>query len=120
VGFYLYSGKTSKKKEMDVLGLFSWHTKGPGIFWEKDWGPINKDSYQTHTVSIIHGYIEMMKREGVHLFLMQDGAPGHAAGDTQQDLRERGIIVIFCLLFSLDLNPIERVWHIMEDDLQDN
>jgi hypothetical protein len=40
---------------------------------------------------------------------MQDRAPGHAAGDTKKELRERGIIVIYWLPFSLDLNPIERV-----------
>ena len=61
-----------------------------------------------------------MRREGVDLVLMQDGAPGHAAADTQQDLRERGIILIFWPLFSPDLNPIERVWHVMKNYLQDN
>lgn len=43
---------------------------------------------------------------------MQDGAPGHAATDTREELRERGIIVIIWPPFSSDLNPIERVWHI--------
>ncbi|KAF4625082.1 hypothetical protein G7Y89_g13087 [Cudoniella acicularis] len=52
--------------------IVQWHTKGPGIFWEKDWGLINKGSYQAHTVPIIHGYIELMRRQGVHLKLMQD------------------------------------------------
>ena len=46
--------------------------------------------------------------------------PGHAAGDTKQDLAERGIIVIFWPPFSPDLNPIERVWHIMKNYIQDN
>ena len=50
-----------------------------------------------------------MKREGIHLVLIQDGALGYVAGDTKQDLEERGVIVIFWLLFSPDLNPIERV-----------
>ena len=61
-----------------------------------------------------------MKSQGVHLILMQDGAPGHAAGETKQDLEERGIVVISWPPFSPDLNPIERVWHIMKNYLQDN
>jgi len=51
---------------------------------------------------------------------MQDGAPGHAAGDTRTKLQERSIEVIFWPAFSLDLNPLERVWHIMKNYLQDN
>lgn len=109
-----------RKKGWMFWGCFHGHTKGPGIFWEKDWGSINQESYCQRTVPIIHGYIEMMRREGIHLVLMQDSAPGHAAGDTKQDLAERGIIVIFWPPFSPDLNPIERVWHIMKNYIQDN
>jgi transposase len=83
-------------------GCFYGHTKGPGFFWEKDWGLINC----AHTVPIIYGYIEMIRREDIYLVLMQDLVLGYAAGDTRQDLR--GIIVIFWPHFSPDLNPIER------------
>ena len=101
-------------------GCFHRHTQGPGIFWEKDWGKISSETYRQHTVPVIHRYIELMRRQGVQLVLMQDGAPRHTAGDTKQGLEERGIIVIFWPLFSLDLNPIERVQHIMRNYLQDN
>jgi len=71
-------------------------------------------------VPVIHGYIELMRRQGVHLKLMQDGAPGHAAGETKEDLRERGIIIIYWPPFSPDLKPIKKVWNIMKNYLQDN
>lgn len=98
-----------KKKGWMFWGCFHGHTKGPGIFWEKDWGSIGQESYCQYTVPIIHRYIELCRREGIELVLMQDGAPGHAAGETKQDLAERGIIVIFWPAFSPDLNPIKRV-----------
>jgi len=31
--------------------------KGPAIFWEKEWGSINKESYCEHIVPLIHGWI---------------------------------------------------------------
>ena len=62
----------------------------------------------------------MIRRQGIYLRLMQDRALGYTAGDIKQDLEECRIIVIFWPLFSLDLNPIERVWYIMKNYLQDN
>ena len=50
---------------------------------------------------------------------MQDRAPSHAATNTKKDLKERGVIVIYQPPFSPDLNPIEKVWHIMKNYLQD-
>ena len=51
---------------------------------------------------------------------MQDGVPGHAAADTRKDLLERGVIVIYWPPFSPNLNPIEKVWHIIKNYLQDH
>jgi transposase len=46
---------------------------------------------------------------------MQDGAPGHAAAETKEDLHERGIYPIFWPAYSPDLNPMETVWNRMKD-----
>ena len=66
---------------------------------------------------IIYGYIKIIKRAGMRLVLMQDGASRHAAADIKEDLRERGIIVIFWPPFSFNLNPIKMVWHIIKNYL---
>ena len=97
-------------------GSFSGNVKGPGMFWEKDWGTINQYTYQAHTVPMIDGWMRMHP----HLSLMQDGAPGHSAAGTIQELRERGLRVIKWPAYSPDLNPIETVWDVMKDFLQDN
>ena len=87
--------KVQRKKGWMFWGCFHGYTKGPGIFWEKDWGSINKETYCNHTVPIAHGYIELQKREGVCLQFIQDGASGHSAEYTKEELLERGIIPIF-------------------------
>jgi hypothetical protein len=50
---------------------------------------------------------------------MQDGAPGHAAASTIQDLIERGISKVSWPPFSPDLNPIENVWNWMKEWIWD-
>ena len=112
--------KHQRKKGQMFQGCFYRHTKGLGIFWEKDQGSIRKESYYAYTVPVIHGYIELIKREGIHLILIQDGVPSHAIADTTADLAERGIVVIYQPPYSPDLNPIERVWHIIKNYIQDN
>ena len=80
---------------------------------------MSQESYCAHTVPVIDGYIRLVKKDhDIDLILMQDGAPGHAAGDTKEDLRERGVIVMEWPPYSPDLNPIERVWHYMKNWLQ--
>ena len=114
---YLYSRKTLKKAGMNVWGSGCFHgdIQGPGIFWEKDWGSINSESYCAHMVPIIHGYFKLCHCDGINLKLMQDGTPKHAARDTKTELQERGLQVIHWPAFSPYLNPIEKVWHTMKN-----
>jgi hypothetical protein len=107
-------------------GCFNGIEQGPGLFWEKEWDSINQISYCQHIVSrysfpssskyinlilwkvpLIHGWLTIRS----NLYFMQDGAPGHRAKATKQDLEERGIQKkrIFWPAYSPDLNPIETV-----------
>jgi transposase len=111
--------KHQRKQGWMFWGCFSGSGKGPGLFWEKGWGKINAESYQAHTVPVMDGWIRLRQREGEELILMQDGAPGHAASSTRQDLRDRGVKVILWPPYSPDLNPIETCWDWMKDYIED-
>jgi len=103
--------KVRKKKGWMFWGCFSGSTKGPSLFWEKEWGSINIESYSARVVPLIDGWFRLNPQ----LQVMQDGAPGHTGGNTKMELQERGIPTIFWPAFSPDLNPIEIVWNKMKD-----
>lgn len=107
--------KIRKRKGWMFWGSFSGTTKGPYLFWEKEWGTINQESYCTRIVPLIDGWIRLNPA----LVLMQDGAPGHSAGETYTELRERGITVIYWPAYSPDLNPIETVWNWMKQYIEE-
>jgi transposase len=106
--------KVRKKRGWMFWGCFSGSTKGPSIFWEKEWGSINKERYCERIVPLVHGWLQLHP----NLSFMQDGAPGHSAEYTINELRERGIYPIFWPPFSPDLNPIEAVWNRMKDYIE--
>jgi hypothetical protein len=107
--------KHRKRSGWMFWGCFHGETKGPGIFWEKEWGTIRTESYCEHIVPIIQGWITL----NPGLLFMQDGAPGHAAQSTLDELRVRGIRFIYWPPYSPDLNPIEAVWNWMKSYIED-
>jgi len=106
--------KVCRKRGWMFWGCFSGITKGPCLFWEKEWKTINKESYCERIVPIVDGWLRMNPT----LRFMQDGAPGHSAAYTRNELHERGIYPIYWPAFSPDLNPIEAVWNKMKDYIE--
>ena len=84
--------KIPKKQGWMFWGCFHEGTKGPGLFWEKDWGTITRESYREHTVPVVLEYIIM---EHPELSFMQDNAPSHKDQDTRWLLNHLGINTIF-------------------------
>jgi hypothetical protein len=79
--------------------------KGPGIFWEKEWGNINSTSYNIHILSKIQTYMEAHPG----FIFMQDNAPAHRSKFIQRNLQIRQIAYIKWPPYSPDLNLIEYV-----------
>jgi ketohexokinase/beta-glucosidase len=106
--------KIRKRRGWMFWACFSGISKGPCLFWEKEWKSINKESYCERVVPLVDGWLRL----NPHLQFMQDGAPGHSAAYTLDQLHERGITPIFWPPFSPDLNPIEAVWNQMKDYIE--
>lgn len=75
-------------------GSFYGTEKGPCLFWEKEWGSIDSDSYTARIVPLIHGMVTLCRDSGTHLIVMQDGAPSHRNLLTIEELHKRGIFPI--------------------------
>ena len=93
-------------------------SKGSYLFWEKEWGSINSQSYCGWIVPTIDGYMRLMKNDNYHLQLMQDGASGHVSSETTEELCSHLIFPISWPPFSSDLNPIEAIWNWMKNWFQ--
>lgn len=106
-----------RKKGWMFWGCFSGRLgKGPGVFWEKDWGTISAASYIEHIIPIICGWHRLHPDQG--LIFMQDNAPAHTAAESIAEIKARGIRIIEWPPYSPDLNPIETVWNEMKDYIE--
>jgi hypothetical protein len=103
--------KVSKKPGWMFWGSFHGSIKGPGLFWEKEWGTINEVSYSEHVVPIVASYIQ--SHPG--LIFQQDNASGHRARSVREKFQELGVPIIIWPAYSPDLSPIEALWNLMKD-----
>ncbi|XTI90116.1 hypothetical protein V2W45_1245006, partial [Cenococcum geophilum] len=97
--------KIRKRKGWIFWGYFTGGVKGPYLFWEKEWGLINKTLYYKRIILLIYRWIQI----NPYLYFMQDRAPSYLAASTKEELSKRGIRIIFWLAYSPDLNPIKTI-----------
>lgn len=87
--------------------MFAGARKGPGHFWEKEWGGITVHKYIFYFLPLVRFFFNE-NQPHVTIF-QQDNAPSHRAYITQNALQQMGIPVLKWPANSPDLNPIENV-----------
>jgi transposase len=59
-----------RRKGWMFWGCFYGNIKGPGVFWEKEWGSIKEESYRARIVPIIDGWLQVNRNNGQYLVFM--------------------------------------------------
>ena len=108
---------TTVKHPASVMawGCFSGkHGRGGLEFLPKN-VTMNSDRY----IEILESKILFRYQNRNCSFFMQDGAPCHTSKKSMKWLKRAGVRVMEWPGNSPDLNPIENLWHIMKNKLQD-
>jgi len=92
-------------------GMFAGSVKGPGFFWEKEWGTVTAYNYIFLFLPLVRAFL----RTNQLSIFQQDNARSHTAKITTAALCLMEVLVLLWLAHSPDLNPIENVWFVMKD-----
>jgi hypothetical protein len=84
--------------------------RGPGTFWEKEWGSMNSRKYNEVILSQIQAWFDAERACGVRPIWQHNGASCHRSFETQDNLYRRNIPTINWPPYSPNLNLIEHVW----------
>jgi hypothetical protein len=112
--------KYSKQPAWMFHGSICGGRKGPGTFWEKEWGTMNSAKYNEIILSQVQPWFESARAQGVRLVWQHDGASCHTSFETEDNLYRRNIPTINWPPYSPDLNLIEHVWTWMKRYIQRN
>lgn len=104
---------TASRTKLNIVGAIDLLNIGSPIFNKFD--TINKDNIISFLKDIHAKYLD---KTIIHLIL--DGAGYHKAKDVQNKASDLGIKLHFLPPYSPNLNPIERLWKIMNEKARNN